>query len=722
MRLARGLALNAVIGVLACASAGAIWATRDVASTKDSAGRDHRLLPVFRSEDVKRLELSSAGQKVTLERAAGDGGAAAFLLVEPVKELADAAAVGRFLSGLASARALRPVEPGPPLSSFGLDNPSLRVNVRTAKSSYQLALGGNAPTPEGARYLQVVSADGATQLVVVSKSVAEDLALELDAFRTKSLVSVSEADVARITITSPTLNVTLHRRAGTGFMLDGEPQVLAERETLKSLFFQLGRLSAISFLSAHDAEAALGPARAHFELETKDPKQIIRFDAGGSCPGDPSRLVIMRRAPDAQSACAARELEATLKLEAADFADRHAFSLRVDEVEELDITGGPNKFALVRKGSSFVLHGSNDTQVELEAGNQRITALLEALGERVPQPKLNELGLDPAPITITLRSSASRDSAVMRQVVRVGNKDASGNQLVYREQDGVALRIPHELARAFALDSTLLYARKLTEFGLSSFISAEVERAGTRQVLRRGANEALFLDAPKGFDPDGVLSSDFIQALGALTAERFVADRDDGTFGLSHPTLAVHFVYKSDESLKTERHLRFGDDTALGVYGTIEDAGPVFILPRSVRDSLELLLINRAVFPTSPDALVGMTLKAHGHTLRLQRQGERLVASPAGSFPGEHVTQILESFGDLRPEAAIHAGPPLPQEGMGNPTLTLTLVPRVGAAQTLEFGAGDSWHATSVFYLRVSGVDATFVMAQSKVRALSDAL
>ena len=722
MRLARGLGLNAVIGLLACASAGAIWATRDVASTKDSAGRDRRLLPVFQSEDVTRLELSSAGEKVILERAAGDGGTAAFLLVDPVKELANAAAVDKYLSELASARALRPVDPGPPLSSFGIDKPSLRVNVRTAKSSYQLALGGSAPTPEGARYLQVASADGVSKLVVVSKSVAEDLAIELDAFRTKSLVSVSEADVARIAITSPTLKVALHRRAGTGFMLDGEPQVLADRETLNSLFFQLGRLSAHSFLSAHDAEAALGPARAHLELETKDPKQVIRFDAGGSCPGDPSQLVIVRRAPDAQSACAARELEATLKLESGDFADRHAFSLRVDEVEELDITGGANKFALVRKGSGFVLHGSSDTQVELEAGNQRITALLEALGERVPTPKLSELGLNPAPLTITLRSSAARDSGVVRQVVRVGNKDASGNQLVFREQDGVVLRIPHELARAFALDSTLLYARKLTEFGLSSFISAEIDRAGTRQLLRRGANEALFLDAPKGFDPDGVLSSDFIQALGALTAERFVADRDDGSFGLQHPTLSVNFAYKSEEIPKTERHLRFGDDTALGVYGTIEDAGPVFILPRSVRESLEILLINRAVFPTSPDALIGMTLEAHGHTLRLQRQGERLVASPAGSFPAEHVRQILENFGDLRPEGAVHTGPALPQEGMNKPTLTLTLVPRIGAAQTLTFGAGDSWRATSIFYLRVSGVDATFVMAQSKVRALSDAL
>ena len=721
MKLARGVVLNALIGVLACASVGAIWLTRDVASTKDSAGRDRSLLPVFRSEDVTRLELVTAGQKVTLERAPSDGGSASFVLVEPVKELADAATVDKFLSGLASARALRPVDPGPPLASFGLDRPSLRVNVRTAKSAYRLALGGNAPTPEGARYLQVVSGDGAAQVVVVSKAVAEDLALELDAFRTKSLVAISESDVTRIAISSPTWNVTLRRSSGTGFLLDGEPKVLADRETLKSLFFQLGRLSANAFLSPNEAEAALGPARAHFELETKD-KRVIRFDAGGTCPSDPSQLVIVRRAPDVQTACAARELEATLRLEAGDFVDRHPFSLHADEVEELDIAGGASKFALVRKGTGFVLHGSSETQVELETGNQRITALLEAVGERVAKPQLSELGLDPARLTVTLRSSASRDVDVVRQTVRVGSVDAAGQLAVYRELDGVVLRIPHELSRAFALDSTLLYARKLTEFGQSSFLSAEIEHGGTRQVLRRGANEALFLDVPKGFDPDGALSADLIQALGALTAERFVADRDDGSFGLSHPTLSVRFAYKGEQGAKTERHLRFGDDTALGVFATLEDEGPVFILPRSVRETCELLLLNRALFPSSADALNGMTLEAHGRTLRLQRQGERLVAQPPASLATERVSAMLENLGDLRPEAAIHTGPALLQEGLSKPTLTLQLTPRVGPLQTVTFGAGDSWRATSVFYVRVSGVDATFVMAQSKVRALSDAL
>ena len=725
MKLSSGTLVSVGILVLACASTVAVLVTRDVVSTKDSEGSQRALLVAFQSEQVTRLELDISGQKLAIERAGVTDGSAQFRLVEPVKETADPATVEKFLSALSSARALRPVEQGLAASALGLEKPALRVLLRTQKRSYRVALGGKALTPEGARYVEIGVEHEPAQVMVVAKSVADDLAVELDAFRLRSLVPVNEADVKRIGITSPKLNIGLERSTGTNFLItsERESKILANRETLKTLFFQLSRLTASSFLSDAEAERSLGPARALVEITLKEAKDSLRFEVGGSCPSDPSLLVVVRRAPDIQRACAPRELEATLGLEPSDFVDRRAFSLHVDEVEELDITGGKSKFALLRKGSGFVLHAGSEARVELEAGNQRITELLEAEGERVPfeAGKLKELGLEPAATSVTLRSSAARETDVATQVVRVGQRDPAGNLLVYREQDAVLLRIPRELSRGFAVDSTLLYARKLTEFSLSSFISAEIEQKQGKQVLRR-VNDGLVLAEPKGFDPDGVLSSDLIQTLGALSAERFVADRDDGTFGLQRSSLRLRFAFKNSEGAPVEHHLRFGDETALGVFASLSDDGPVFILSRSVRDTCELSLLNRTLFPTSSDAFNAITLEAHGRTLRLVRQGERLTVAPAGSFPQDRVPQLLEALADLRPEAALHGGAALPGEGFSAPSLRLLLTPRYGSAQTVTFGAGDSWRSTSVFYVRVSGVDATFVMAQSKVRALSDAL
>jgi hypothetical protein len=184
----------------------------------------------------------------------------------------------------------------------------------------------------------------------------------------------------------------------------------------------------------------------------------------------------------------------------------------------------------------------------------------------------------------------------------------------------------------------------------------------------------------------------------------------------------VHFAFKNSEGVKGEHDLRFGDETSLGVFATLRDDGPVFVLARTVRDTCELSLLNRAVFPTSSDAFNTITLEARGRSVQLTRQAERLLVAKSGSFPQERVPELLEAFGNLRAEAALHSGHALPGEGFSAPFLSVRLVPRQGSPQTLIFGAGDSWRSTSIFYMRVSDVDATFVIAQSKVRALSEAL
>ncbi len=720
MRPALSTWVNVGILVLAGASFAAVVATRSAPTTAEGIASGPSLLPAFRVEDSTRLELESAGQKIAIERKGSAGGSAEFQLVAPVREPADPTAVDKLLTALANARALRPVDPGLKSSIFGLENPHLSVTLRTLQTSYELLVGNAAPAPTGARYVSIKLGSEPAKIVVIDKSVAEDLSVELDAFRQRSIVPLSEHDTIRITISSPTLAVTLRRASGIAFLIDGDPKLFADRETVASLFFQLGRLSATRFLTPSEAEAALGPKRAQFELEIKH--GLFRFEVGGNCPADPAQLVVVRRAPSAQSACAPRDLEATLRLAASDLVDRHAFSLHADEVEELDMVGGAHKFALLRKGNGFVLHAGSEAAVDLEAGNQRIAGLLEAVGERVANKRLSDLGLDPAFASITLRSSAARDADVVQQSVRVGSADSAGNRWIYREQDGVLLRLSREAARSFAADSTLLYARKLTEFGPSSFVSADITRSSSKQMLNRDPSGELALREPKGFDPDSGLSSDLIQALGALTAERFVADRDDGSFGLEPPSLSVRFVFKGGDSALVEHALRFGSETASGIYASLDPGGPVFVLQRSVRDVCDTLLINRSVFPTSADALNSITIQAHGRALRLERHGEQLTATPPSSLTEDRALAVLDALRDLRPEAAIHTGPAAAPEGMGNPSLTLLLTPKRGPAQTVTFGAGDVWRSTSIYYLRVSGVDATFVMAQGKVRALSDAL
>ena len=152
--------------------------------------------------------------------------------------------------------------------------------MQAKKHSYQLALGGHAPTPEGARYVQVSVDHEPPQVLVVGKAVADDLAVELDAFRLRSLVSVNEADVTRIGITSPKSSIALQRSTGTNFLLDAEQQskVLANRETLKSLVLPAQSPDGES-CSSRSPKPRRRSARApaHFEIELKELEKQAPF-------------------------------------------------------------------------------------------------------------------------------------------------------------------------------------------------------------------------------------------------------------------------------------------------------------------------------------------------------------------------------------------------------------------------------------------------------------
>jgi hypothetical protein len=80
---------------------------------------------------------------------------------------------------------------------------------------------------------------------------------------------------------------------------------------------------------------------------------------------------------------------------------------------------------------------------------------------------------------------------------------------------------------------------------------------------------------------------------------------------------------------------------------------------------------------------------------------------------------------EARAEGVVHLGAPRKEEGFDHPRLVLTVrsVPPPPAEPReirITVGRGDVWRDNNVFYVRRAGVDATFAMAQSKLRPLLD--
>jgi len=118
-----------------------------------------------------------------------------------------------------------------------------------------------------------------------------------------------------------------------------------------------------------------------------------------------------------------------------------------------------------------------------------------------------------------------------------------------------------------------------------------------------------------------------------------------------------------------------------------------------------------------------LTLTHANQSIELSREGNHLVAKrgPPG-FGRDQIENLKTTLGDLQAEAAVHVGQPLPSEGLAQPTLRVsaTLVDPSGTERRVAYriGAGDAWRNVSVYYARLDGGQATYVIARSRVLPL----
>jgi hypothetical protein len=311
----------------------------------------------------------------------------------------------------------------------------------------------------------------------------------------------------------------------------------------------------------------------------------------------------------------------------------------------------------------------------------------------------------------------THDQKAVEESVELGKTAADGTLHLKRTDDGAVLALGRDAARAYAVDGTLLRSRKVLDFALSSVTELELS-SPERQILRRDGEFRLV--TPAGFTHDGGLLTDALLALGSLTATRWVADADDGSFGLGSPRLTARVSFKSDDGGASEATLSVGRSTPGGYFASIAQSPGVFVLERATAEKLSLLLIDRSAFMLDGKALGSASLRASGKSLDFERRGEALVPKASTGLEPSLGAEVLEVLESLRPEAALHTGPALLEEGFGSPALEIELRPAIAVekTRTIRVGAAATHDDLAVRYVRVTGVDATFLIAASKLKPL----
>ena len=713
----RQLLVNGAIFALALGTLGLVWATRETPGTGERQARVGKLLPSFNKDTVASLVLRRGAERLELVRAGEE-----FRIVAPWKERAEIASVRSLLGSLDLASPLRPADEVP-RQHTGLGQPRLEIDLQSAQGRQKLVLGGAAPAPAGAYYAEVTSAGLPPRLYTVSQGLVAELDLPFNKFRETRLLEYGASEVASIEVSRAgvVLEIVLDPNGERWFQI-GERKELADRETVEAMFTALSMTSTEHFLEPVAARAALSHDFTRFRLQPKSSASPpVDLSVGGVCPDTPERVVVLREGAGipVRAGCIPREVGNALQVDAQNLRLKTPCFARTDEVEELSIRAGGAKLELLRKDTAFLLRAPTTGPVPLDAGNQRVTDIVRALGTRVDNPDLAALGLEPVAGELTVQASGVKERARSVERVLLGKPLADGSLCLRRERDNVVLCLAKETARAFRPDATLLKELNVMTFAASELARLSIERDGFSERVVRSADGSYRLEAPAGFIHDGSLVADAVQTLGSLRAERWVSDSDDGSFGLDKPRLRVTVeLVDGADGAPRRRGLSFGAVDRGGVFARLDTDPGVFVVPRSELSAFDTSFVDRSLSPTPEAALSGLTLAAAGRRLELRREGEAWRSS--GSVSQTRVLELVEALTSLRADFTVHLGPEKPSEGLAKPTLSITFTERNASARRLRIGSADSLRNTRIFYARLEGVDATFAIAQSALSGLQD--
>jgi hypothetical protein len=108
---------------------------------------------------------------------------------------------------------------------------------------------------------------------------------------------------------------------------------------------------------------------------------------------------------------------------------------------------------LRREGTAFTMEGTNSVQVDLQAGNEFLTALLAARGQVVstnPPPTHPVFASDDY---LQIRSSVIGKQDEYREKLLVGPSTANGDRFVKRAEDDAVLRISEATAELLRMNA-----------------------------------------------------------------------------------------------------------------------------------------------------------------------------------------------------------------------------------------------------------------------------
>ena len=689
-----------VIALAIAIAAYAYLADREKVSDLERERRANLIFPAFRKDTLTLLEIQHGADKMRFEAYDTDAGDREWKMTLPAGEKGDSIAIDRLVGTLQYASYARKVASG----GTGFDPPRLTGTLAMEGVTYRFALGGPASPPDGGAYFRI---DGEGTFVIARELVAE-LMKPSDAYRDRSVVPLLSIDLSRLDVTGPE-SWSIARVDDVSFKFVPPTEkfqgLRVSRTELDKVWGALADMRAEAFPKEDEAARALQKTAFTIGMTpTSTSLGHALLVLGGACESAPADVVLERREPSHLVTCVPASVLVGMATPVDDLVDRHPFAAITEEAAEVvleDLAGG-GKVEIARKGNGWHERAPADRDLDGEPGDMAtalVKALVTAQGDLLPGAPV---GFSP-----TVRAKITRAETNVVETV-----EASGN-VVHRLADGAYLTMPPSFAHRVRPNPDAFRTAVVWPAPIDAAFVAHMtsDCAGASQDVARDAAGAFHLTVGSKKTPaDGGNAIAVAEAIERARATSWLG-KDDGTFGFDH-ACSVTLDLGGDAGL-SHVVLRLGGDAPDGdVFARANDDPAVFTVSRALADLARTLLVDRSVFFVDADSIAEIDMSNGSRRMRLT------AASADDGGAGE---AAVAAIGALRAERALHMGPPLPSEGFGKPTLDVRVRANSDAgARALHFELGSK--NGDGYFARADGVDATFLLSESSVRPLLDAI
>jgi len=490
-------------------------------------------------KDVDAVTIKRKDDTVRLKRA-GDG----WEMLEPVKTRANAGAVNEMVTGLATTRVDREIDPNPAKpADFGLDPPTALVTleVKGQTTPLTLAVGGKNPTG-----VWVYAREGSKPAVVaIGDSVSRDVTRPVAEFRDRTLFAFDRKNVTAVDLDLDGSKMTLEPEEGGKWRIAKPGPFQADADMITEMLDKLASATVKEFIAPAKSPAEYGldkPSRVTLTLgkdkdRTRKTLLLGKVDAA-------KKGVYVQREGETEVLLAPTETWDKLPKTVAAARDKTVFTYAYDKVIRVEIDSPGGTVTLQRDGVNW-----NITAPEgLKADTGVVNGLLWKIRDLRASGFLDESAAGVArylakpDVTVKIWEEGAKEPKVL--LLALSKTIKAG------EDAGVAAPAPHgpvfmvEAKDVHDLSKTAMDLRDKSVF--ASFDLKDVKRvrvmAGGKALLveRRGEDDWSVLEPAKGPAKEVKVTGLLLTLRNLKWKEIAAADgANPARFGLDKPEIEV---------------------------------------------------------------------------------------------------------------------------------------------------------------------------------------